>query len=88
MEEPKGFKVLLFAQAREVVGSDSLLLAGIEQPCTIARIMQEVSRVHPQIGSLLPTSILAVNMKYIPLDSTQEVNFKDEIALIPPISGG
>ena len=39
-------------------------------------------------ASVVSASVLAVNQEYVPLDSDVDVTPRDEVALIPPISGG
>lgn len=43
---------------------------------------------HPQLSSLLPTSLLALNQEFIASDSDAQLRHGDELAFIQPISGG
>jgi molybdopterin converting factor small subunit len=44
--------------------------------------------LYPCLSELSSTSILAVNCSYVNLTSDVHVTERDEIAFIPPISGG
>jgi molybdopterin converting factor small subunit len=48
--------------------------------------MQVIS--HPDLGSLLKSVVLSVNLQYLAIDSVQVLKPSDEIAFIPAISGG
>lgn len=75
--------IRLFGITREIVGSPSMEL----QPtvATVGELLDHLKAEYPQMNKL--TSLLvAVNNEYADLDST--LNSNDEIALIPPVSGG
>lgn len=77
--------VLYFAQARRVAGLDSETIetAG---PLDSARLWQELLRRHPDLALLAPAIRLARNGAFAPPDAVFRPG--DEIALIPPVSGG
>ena len=79
--------VLLFAKARELVGSPSV---SSSVPTTI-RYQELVSHLEsqlPVLKRLNRTFVLSLNENY--LEDQQEIVLSsgDEIAVIPPISGG
>jgi molybdopterin synthase catalytic subunit len=76
--------VRLFARVREFAGTD---LVRLDVACvTVAGIRCALAARYPQAASLIARSAVAVNGEYAP--GEQSVNADDEIALIPPVSGG
>jgi molybdopterin converting factor subunit 1 len=79
-------EVRLFAVLREQAGSDSLRLQ-IDEGATVADVLRRVGE-EPALGELLrrlPVRV-AVNRDYAAEDTV--LHAEDELALIPPISGG
>jgi molybdopterin converting factor subunit 1 len=75
----------LFAIFRETVGMDSLALE-LPAGSTVAALRQELSQRWPNLQSLLESSAIAINQEYA---SDQNIlSHGDEVALIPPVSGG
>ncbi len=54
--------------------------------CTAAALLALLAARHPGLDTLLPSLQLAVNQRYAPRDAPLAPG--DEVALIPPISGG
>lgn len=77
--------VFLFAALREGAGRDSIVVE-LPQAGTVADLRQRIAEALPTLASLLSRSALAVNHQYA--DETQILNERDEIAVIPPVSGG
>ena len=77
--------VKLFAAARELAGVDALV---IEAPdgATAAEVRAALVQTEPRLASLAGASLLAVNTEYA--GEATRVCEGDEIALIPPVSGG
>lgn len=83
------FTVLFFAQARELANAKQLTVSLPVTPApTLHRVVDTVLSLRPALKSLLPSLMIALNMQYVAVDSEQEVTEKDEIAFIPPLSGG
>ena len=78
-------EVLLFGPAREAVGSERASVQ-VDPPATGARVLAALERGHPELGPLLPRSRMAINRRYVDVDSP--VAPGDEIAIIPPVGGG
>ena len=76
--------VRLFARARELAGADSVRLDIGNR--TVAGIRDELAARYPLAAGLIARSAVAVNGEYA--DDDQPVGAEDEIALIPPVSGG
>jgi molybdopterin converting factor subunit 1 len=79
------FEVLLFAAAREAAGVDKVrveLLGGVR----VAELVSELSTSLPALATLLPKCRIAVNHEFA--EGEQMLHPGDEIAVIPPVSGG
>ena len=78
-------KVLLFAQLRDRVGADELMVA-LPQGATGADCLSWLAGRNPDVAGLLKVSRLAVNYEYVSLD--HKLQNADEVVVIPPVSGG
>ena len=78
-------KIKLFAALRDLIGNDEkLLLLPKESRSSAALDMLAVE--FPQLNEWRPHLRVAVNWEYVSLDHILRDN--DEVALIPPVSGG
>ena len=77
--------VLLFAGAREAAGAEA---ATVELPlgATVAQLRAALAAACPALAPLLPSCLLAVNAEYAAEGAT--IAPGDDVALIPPVSGG
>jgi len=78
-------RVLFFGMLKELAGTSA---DEIELPDTasLANIIAHYEAVIPRFRSLLPALAFAVNQRYAASDT--KLNPNDEIALLPPVSGG
>ena len=77
-------RVRLFAAYREAAGVGQLLL-DLPTGSTVRDAIAEIARRHPPVAGIREL-IIAKNRAYVGLDET--VGDGDELALIPPVSGG
>jgi molybdopterin converting factor subunit 1 len=77
--------VKLFAAAREMIGSDTVSLE-LPEGATVADAKHILTQRYPQITGLLSRSVMARKQEYA-LDM-DVVAASDELAVIPPVSGG
>ena len=76
-------EVLLFAQAREVAGRTGIMVEGT----TVASVIEElIERFGPEFSDVVAVSNVWVNGEPAEPDSAVGVN--DEVAILPPVSGG
>ena len=78
-------KVKLFAILRERVGESEITItmpAGI----TVNQLNSEILKKYPQLKSFSNKFVTSVNCKVTAGDT--KITSKDEIALLPPVSGG
>lgn len=76
-------RVLLFAGLRERVGAPAIDLE-VDEDATMGGVVLRLRALHPQLGDLPFTT--ALNRCYVAPDVA--VRAGDEVALIPPVSGG
>ena len=79
-------KVMLFAAAREQAGVDEMRLELGASECTTTGAAQSLQQRYPQLEKLLPRCALAVNGEYV--QSEMALKEGDEVAVLPPMSGG
>jgi molybdopterin converting factor subunit 1 len=80
--------VLLFAKAREIAETSS---TAVELPGSDARssaVVEVLLQKWPQLEAIMRTSVLAVNQEYVDPESGAQIKDGDEVAIIPPLSGG
>lgn len=80
-------KVLLFAQARELTGQKSVTLK-IDKGSGVDVLLRALLVEWPCLQDLADSSVIAINQEFVERTSKQSVKKGDEIAFIPPISGG
>ena len=81
--------VLLFASLKDAAGAEQIRVqipAQVETPVTVADFLVECGRQYPVLEAWLPHVRVAVNCAYASVEET--VKSGDEIALLPPVSGG
>ncbi|RUL81420.1 MoaD/ThiS family protein [Tautonia sociabilis] len=77
--------VRLFAVARQRAGAPEVLVE-LPDPATVADLKRAVAGQHPALAPLLPGMMVAVSAEYAGED--RRIGPDDEVALIPPVSGG
>lgn len=75
--------VLAFGIAKEIFGKSAIVVE-LNEP-TIAALKNTLEEKYPKLKQLA-TYMVAVNNEYA--QPTQYINSNDEIAIIPPVSGG
>nr|KAE8938359.1 hypothetical protein PF009_g11751 [Phytophthora fragariae] len=79
-------KVLYFASAREEVGLREEKLTLPRSSATLRELRRVLMDKHPQAAATIESITLARNLEYS--DDDVALADGDEVALIPPISGG
>ena len=78
-------QLLLFASCRDAVGAKELVVE-LAEGTTAAGLRDEVVSRYPRLASLKEKLLIAANAEYV--DGATVLKDGDEIALIPPVSGG
>jgi molybdopterin converting factor subunit 1 len=76
-------RLYLFARAREIVG-ESLIEYEIADGAEVAGLLSQLQAQYPGMAEL--EIKVAVNSEYA--ENNQQLQTGDEVAIIPPISGG
>jgi molybdopterin synthase sulfur carrier subunit len=82
--------ILLFGVTKDIIGSPSLSIpsssaTGRKLPKNVKELREFLGNAYPELKKLSSLAI-AVNNSYA--EDLDEINSYDEIALIPPVSGG
>ena len=77
--------VRLFAAIREKAGIDAFELE-LPQHATVEQARVMIAERYPSVASMLASAASAVNRDYATMET--ELHDGDELALIPPVSGG
>ncbi len=77
--------VRLFAGLHDLLGTRHVSVE-LADGATVAELQQQLGRDHPAVVPFLPTLVCAVDDEYVPTE--HELRDGDEVAFIPPVSGG
>ena len=78
-------KIYYFARCRILAGCHEEKLE-LQLPCSLEDVRQHILDRHPALAEMMQTTRLALNCEFA--IGTEEVEAGDEVALIPPVSGG
>jgi len=82
---PSMVVIKLFASCREIIGKDKITLKSTDKMITVRDLRRMISVLFPS----LPTKtqfVIAVNHKIA--DDSATISQVDEVAILPPVSGG
>jgi molybdopterin converting factor subunit 1 len=77
--------IRLFARLRDLAGSGELV-RDVSHPATVQTVWRELVSEMPALGDYERTMSVAVNADYARMSAA--VNEGDEVAFLPPVSGG
>lgn len=77
--------VRLFAGLRDAVGS-RLVTVEVSEGASVAQLKLRLGEEYPAVRAMLDTAACAIDDEYVRSDEL--VREHDEVALIPPVSGG
>jgi molybdopterin converting factor subunit 1 len=78
-------RVRLFAGLRELIGQQEIIV-DLAEEATVADLRDQLCRDYPRLTPFLPALACAVNEDY--KSPEHRLQDGDEVALIPPVSGG
>lgn len=78
-------KVLLFAALAERANHRALNV-DLAENATVHTLLAAIGSIHPELAELLPSCFVSVNKEYA--NEHTPIQPGDEIALLPPVSGG
>lgn len=80
--------LLYFAQSSELAGVRSEVVA-LPTTTSTSALWEEIVRLHPRLSLLQGRVVLAVRQQYVaPGNHSVILRDGDEVAVIPPLSGG
>lgn len=83
-------RVKVFAMLREVYGCDEINVdcesSSGDSPTTVITVLNALKSKNQEMASVLEHSLVAVNGRFADLD--QCLYKEDEVAILPPVSGG
>ncbi|WP_281885587.1 molybdopterin converting factor subunit 1 [Paenibacillus sp. YYML68] len=79
-------KVLLFAGLADVMGARYIEVDTEQHTLSVTELKTLLAQRHPQARGVLATAYVAINQEYAAEDAPIHEN--DEVAIIPPVSGG
>ena len=77
-------RVKLFASSRELIGKDEIKLR-LESKTTVGDLRKKILQMYPALSTKIPFMI-AVNHRVA--DDATTISHLDEVAILPPVSGG
>lgn len=77
-------KILAFGICREIFATSELIIDN-ESITDVANLKEYLSKEYPSLSNL-KSFMIAINNEYA--TDNQSINSNDEIAIIPPVSGG
>ncbi|UCE74895.1 MAG: molybdopterin converting factor subunit 1 [Methanomassiliicoccales archaeon] len=77
--------VKFFASYKEALGKDELKIE-LDKDSTVSDLLKALRRDYPELGKLMETLVVSINLEYASHDSVLKEG--DEVALLPPVSGG
>ncbi len=85
IQDNDNIKVKLFAILRERVGESEITIT-VPTGITVTHLNREILKKYPRLKSFNNKFVTSVNWKVTTGDTV--ISSKDEIALLPPVSGG
>lgn len=77
--------VLFFAKGRELAGVDEHAVT-VDAGSKASDVVERIVGIYPALETIVDSSLLALNLEYCSAETV--VSNGDQLALIPPISGG
>jgi molybdopterin synthase catalytic subunit len=78
--------IQLFAGLSDTLGTSQINITLQEEAITVITLKHKLKELYPQLAGQLEASFIAVNQAYAAPED--EISEQDEIAIIPPVSGG
>lgn len=81
-------RILYFAKAREVAETSEESVPLQPETATTTGLLARLVALHPGLRSVLESCVLALNQEYVSQGEVVQLKDGDEVAVIPPLSGG
>lgn len=80
--------MLFFASCREMAGTKEMCLELPGDSSSVSKLRQRIPEKLPGLKPVAATVTLALNQEYLDPETDAPLKDGDEVAFIPPISGG
>lgn len=77
--------VLLFASLKDIVGKGQLEIE-VDEKCSVESLSKKLYELYPKVESYDSSVRIALNQEFVENDI--ELKDGDEVAYLPPVSGG
>ena len=78
-------KLLFFASLKDIAGRRELEME-LDDASTLQQVTEKLASLYPEIGLMQNSVRIAINQEFA--DENSSLNNGDEIAFLPPMSGG
>jgi molybdopterin converting factor subunit 1 len=79
--------VLFFARGRELAGVSQIAVQ-LQDAADTKQLLKYVLNKYPKLSEIVASTVLSLNQEYLDLDQSVPLKNGDEVAVIPPVSGG
>lgn len=83
----QGVQVLFFARGRELVGLSECHLE-LKDAQDTAQLKEHLLSRFPKLAEIMDSTVLSLNQEYLGPHEAVSLKDGDEVAIIPPVSGG
>ena len=77
--------IKFFASYKEALGREQIEVE-LEEDSTANDLLAMLRHDYPKLGNLMETLVVSINLEYASFDTVLKEG--DEVALLPPVSGG
>lgn len=78
-------RILFFASLKDITGENAVDLE-LEENATVESVKIKITSIYPKLEPLLNFVRIAINQEFAEAESV--INNGDELAFLPPVSGG
>lgn len=79
--------VLFFARGRELAGRSETSVE-VAHASDTAQLLKYLLEEYPKLAEIMETSVFSLNQEYLAPNQKIQLKDQDEVAIIPPVSGG
>ena len=78
--------VRLFSSLVDLAGRERITVPLLREDATVADVLARLTEAVPELDALIPSLLVARDCEYV--DRESSVSGGDELAVMPPLSGG
>lgn len=83
-------KILFFGKLADIAGADEWPMPDLTAPLPASQFIAHITSNHPELAKALgeASNRLCLNQSMIPASQDPDITATDEVAFLPPMSGG